>query len=172
MHTLASRRIGWGRTDPGRSARKGEVAVEVDLWETAISAVWLAVGASIVGLVIQGVRRGTSLVLAQESRIRNASLRDAVEYATAEAERAAETVVTGLNQSVVSQMKSQGRWDATAAAATKKQAMQLLERTLSADAKATLTRGGADLQGYLSSMIEAKVASAPNRRPARHAAQG
>jgi hypothetical protein len=132
-------------------------------FEQIAQVMWLAFGAASVGLVARLVRRGADLLLAQEARIRNAALRDALTFATVEAEQAAETVVASLNQTIVNERKLRGGWDAAAARAVKEQAMRLVRARLSADAKAVLERAVGDLAAYLDALVEAKVASAPTR---------
>jgi len=134
--------------------------------ESVVAALWLAVGASAMALVGRLVAQGGRLLLAQEARVKNAELRDALEFATNEAERAAEAIVTGLNQEVVGQLKADGRWNAQAAKAVKDKAVELVRAALSDEGKAALKHAVGDLETYLSTLIEAKVAVAPNRTAA------
>jgi hypothetical protein len=128
--------------------------------DTVAAVVWLAVGASVVALISRLIQRGSALLLAQENKIRNASARDALEFATLEATRAAQTIVASLNQTVVSQLKAQGRWNEAAAKAVKEQALAQLHSALSADGKAVLEHSLGDLGRYLGALVEAQVAAA------------
>lgn len=128
-----------------------------------IAAVWVVAGGTVAGAVVAVVKRYGAVLIQQEAKIRNAGLRDALTFATQEAENAASTVVTSLNQSVTGPLKAAGKWDATAAAAVKQQAITLLNGTLSTDAKAVLSKAMSDLPGFLSTLVESQVATAQNK---------
>lgn len=135
-----------------------------------VAAVWVAAGGTIAGAAVALVKRYGSVLLAKEAGIKNTEERDALEFATKEAEAAAATIVTGLNQSVVGPLKAAGKWDSAAAQAAKQQALGLLDGTLSADAKGVLARAIGDLPGFLSTLVESAVAVAPNKAKAKRAA--
>lgn len=131
-----------------------------------IAALWVAAGGTVAGAVVAAVKRYGGVLLAKESTIKNTELRDALEFATSEAENAAQTIVVGLNQDTVAALKASGQWNAATAASVKAQALTLIEGTLSADSRAVLTKAMANLPGFLSALTEAQVAAAPNKTTA------
>jgi hypothetical protein len=139
--------------------------MDMDTLDTLAAIVYLAVGTSVVALITRMIQRGSALLLAQEAKIKNANARDALEFATAEATRAAETIVASLNQSTVSQLKKQGKWDAAAKMAVKAQAMNDLRNALSIDGKVVLEHSVVDMNRYLDALIEAQVAAAKHASP-------
>lgn len=133
----------------------GGTAVTVD---SAIAILWLALGATGVSVVSRWVNRAAAFLKQREGHIRNAGLRDALEYATGEARLAAQTVVANLDQVLTSSLKEQGQWDAAAAASVKAEAMKLMDSVVSADARAVLDQSFADLPAFFSALIEEAVA--------------
>jgi len=130
---------------------------------SVFNVLWLAVGASAVAAVGTAISRGSGFLLEHEAHIKNAELRDALEFATNEAAGAAETVVTALNQTVTSVAKANGTWNAKAAQAVAKQALAQVKVQVSAASKATLARTYGDLDEYLQSVIESAVGTAVNK---------
>ncbi len=131
-----------------------------------LAVLWRAAGGTVATGIGVLIHRYGGVLIQQESHIKNAGLRDALEFATQEAESAAQTIVIGLNQSVTAPLKASGKWDAAAATALKAQAVTLLNGTLSVDAKAVLFKAMSDLPGYFATLIEATVATAPNKTTA------
>lgn len=128
-----------------------------------LAVIWLAVGATITASVVAVIRRYARVLIADESHIKNVGFRDALEFATREAESAAERIVVAINQDTVGILKSTGKWDAAAAAAVQQQALNTLNTTLSSTAKAVLDREVADVPAFLSALVESAVATAPNK---------
>lgn len=133
--------------------------------DTMAAMVWLAVGTSVVALIGRLIQRGSALLVAQENKIRSATARDALEFATVEAARAARTIVASLNQTVVADLKANGKWDATSAKTVKAQALNQLRSALSSDGRAVLEHAVGDFARYLDAIIEAEVASAKRSGP-------
>lgn len=131
-----------------------------------VAVLWLAVGATVVSAGTALIAKGRAYLVAQEARVKNADLRQALQFATGEACSAAQTVVTSLNATAVNALKASGKWDAATASAVKAQAVSLLHGVISQDAQAVLQKAMADVPGFLSALVEEAVALAPNKTQA------
>ena len=163
-HRSVRRGIDCDRADWAEHAEGARRSMES--LDSVATIVWLAVGTSVAALIGRLIQRGSALLLAQEAKVKNQAARDALEFATAEAARAAATIVASLNQAVVDQLKAQGKWDAAAANAVKARAAQELRNAMSSDGKAVLEHAAGDLGRYLDALIEAHVAAAKKGPPA------
>lgn len=123
-----------------------------------VAILWVALGAIVVSMVSRLITRAAAYLEQREAHIRNVALRDALEFATKEARSAAQTVVTGLDHTMASALKRQGKWDAAAARAVKDEAVSLMNSVISLDAKAVLQRAFSDLPTLFGALIEEVLA--------------
>jgi hypothetical protein len=98
--------------------------------------------------------------------IKDQNVRDSVDWAITTAEHIADAVVIAPNETLVNGLKASGQWTATTASAAKTAALNAMAAQLPAAAHDALARAIADLPGYLDTLIEAAVATAPNKIPA------
>jgi len=130
-----------------------------------IAAAWLAVGTGAAASIVLDIRAAGAWLRQQEQGIKNPKVRQALEFATAELTRVAATVVTGLNSTVVAQLKQTGQWNGQVASAVKAQAISLVKAQLASSVQAILQENGVDVPTAISNEIENAVAVAPNRVP-------
>lgn len=130
-----------------------------------IAAAWLIGGAAVAAYVLRELSIARAWLVQREDGIKNPAVRQALEFATNELARVAQTVVTGLNTSVTADLKASGRWDADVARAVKWQAISLIKAQLSDASQVVLHAAGVDLPTAISNSIEAAVGTAPNRAP-------
>ena len=129
---------------------------------TILLAILPLAAAAATGLLAKGAQYALHAV----AGIKNTQVRDTLDWAIMTAEDLAQTVVTATNQATVNDLKTTGQWTATTAEAAKTAAMSALEAQLPAAAHAALAQAIADLPGYLGTLIEAAVATAPNKTTA------
>ena len=132
---------------------------------TILLAILPLAAAAATGLLAKGAQYALHAV----AGIKNAQLRDGLDWAITTAEDMASTVVTSINQSEVNSLKATGHWNATTAAAAKTAALSALTANLPAPVRAILAHGVSDLPAYLGTLIEAAVATAPNKTTAKAA---
>ena len=110
--------------------------------------------------------KGAQYALHAVAGIKNTQVRDALDWAITQAQTVADQVVVALNQTVVGPAKAAGTWDATVAAQTKKDAESAVMATLGTNAQEILRTNLPGLPQWLSDVIEAAVATAPNKTQA------
>lgn len=115
------------------------------------------------GLALYGIYRGAAYLRVLADGIKVRTVREAADWAIAQAVALARTVVIALNQDVVNAAKRQGRWTPELARQVKEQAVAQIESLLSREARQILTDLTGDLAAYLGTVLEAEVATAPNR---------
>lgn len=107
--------------------------------------------------------KATQYALHAVAGLKNRQLRDGLDWAIQEADTVAKQVVVALNQTVVNGLKQSGQWDATAAAKVFRQALDTIDTQLSTKAQALLEQELPNLVQWLGTLIEAHVATAPNK---------
>ena len=110
--------------------------------------------------------KGAQYALHAVSGIKNKNLQSGLDWAINQLQWLARDAVIAANQTLVSNLKASGKWDATAASETFRAVRAQVEANLSADAKNILKQNMADLNSFMASVIEKEVALAPNKTPA------
>ena len=132
-------------------------------WSTGFVQVALALSPFAVGAATGLLAKGAQYALHAVSGIKNANLRNGLDWAIGQAESLVHDAVIAANQTTVNALKATKQWDATAASKVFHDVLASVTGSLSTQARAILERELPDLPGYLGTIIETNVATAPNK---------
>ena len=107
--------------------------------------------------------KGAQYALHAVASIQNKTLRDGLDWAITTAEGLAKNAVVAANQDLVNAAKATGQWSATEASKVFQSVLATVMANLGTNAKAILEKELPDLPAFLSTLIEAQVAVAPNK---------
>ncbi|CAB1128312.1 conserved protein of unknown function [Candidatus Hydrogenisulfobacillus filiaventi] len=132
--------------------------------ETVAAQLTVVLSPLLTGLLLVAIYRGAAYLRHLADHLKVRTVREAADWAIAQAAALARTVVVALNQDVVNAAKRQGRWTPELARQVKAEAVAQIQSLLTREARRILADLTGDLATYLGTLVEAEVATAPNRR--------
>lgn len=107
--------------------------------------------------------KGAQYALHAVGALKNRTVRDDLDWAIQRADTLAQQAVVAANETLVNGLKATGQWSDTAASKIFQSVLASVTANLGTHVKAILVRELPDLPAFLGQLIEAHVATAPNK---------
>ncbi len=130
---------------------------------TIVKDIALTVSPFLLAAATGALAKGAQYALHAVSGIRNKNARDSLDWAISLAEALAKRAVVAANQTIVNELKRQGKFTSTAAHRVFESVLGSVTADLGQKARAILETEVPDVPAFLGSLIESAVATAPNR---------
>lgn len=118
-----------------------------------------ALNAAAMAAIIALIASAAGVALRYAAALKNTELRAALTWALDEAQKAADTIVEALDQSIVGPAKTQGNWNPTLAHSVKQQAVTLLTNNVAHGVAHRLSGEIPSLPEYYGILVERAVRS-------------